>query len=347
MAEIKTTIPRGSWVLVTGASGFVASHVVKEFLQRGYKVRGTVRDLAKYSWLVQDLFKTDADKSNLEIVQVPDLAAEHAFDEAVKGVSAIIHVATIGFYPNPNNVIPKVVAGTRSLLEVAIKEPSVQQFVYTSSIAAMISPQLDDATQLTADTWNDEAVSQAWAPPPYERSRAWPVYAASKTLAEKAVWEFVNEKHPKFTVNTVVPAAVFGECLSKTHAELGHMWPRILYEGNPDAVAGVLAMPGTIQHNVKDCAILHVAAVLDPDVKNARLIGWGQSCTWNDILAIMRKLCPNRKFLDEVPGLDKYKITADDEQSLAILKRWTGQYGWTSLEESIAQHLPTIVTWYP
>lgn len=244
MPEIKTTIPKGSWILVTGASGFVASHVVKEFLQRGYKIRGTVRDLNKYSWLAGDLFKEDADKGNLDIVQVPDLGAEHAFDTAVNGVSAIVHIATIGFDTNPNNVIPRVVAGTKSLLEAAMKEPSVQQFVYTSSIAAMISPQLGDTTRLTADTWNDEAVQQAWAPAPYEPSRAWPVYAASKTQAEKAVWEFVNEKHPRFKVNAVVPATVLGECLSKTHAELGHMWPKILYEGNPDAVAGILAMPG-------------------------------------------------------------------------------------------------------
>lgn len=244
ITEIQTTIPKGSWILVTGASGFLASHVVKEFLQRGYKVRGTVRDLNKYAWLVQDLFKTDADKSNFESVQVPDLAAPHAFDEAVKGVSAIVHIATIGFDPNPNNVIPKVVAGTKSLLEAATKEPSVKQFVYTSSVAAMISPQLGDTARLTANTWNNEAVEQAWAPPPYEPIRAFTVYAASKTQAEKAVWEFANEKHPHFTINSVVPATIMGECLSKSHAELGHMFLRILYEGKPDAVAAILTMPG-------------------------------------------------------------------------------------------------------
>lgn len=244
MAEIKTTIPKGSWILVTGANGFVASHVVKEFLQRGYKVRGTVRDVEKYSWLVQDLFKTDADKQHFEIVQVPDLAAPHAFDEAVKGVSAIVHIATIGFDPNPNNVIPKVVAGTKSLLEAATKEPSMQQFVYTSSVASMITPQLSDIDRLTAESWNDEAVEQALAPPPYEPSRAWVVYAASKTLAEKAIWEFANEKRPQFMINSVVPATIMGECLSKTHAELGHMFVRILYEGKPDEVATMLAMPG-------------------------------------------------------------------------------------------------------
>lgn len=242
--EIKYTIPKGSWILVTGASGFVASHVVKEFLKRGYKVRGTVRDLNKYSWLVQDLFKTDADKGNFESVQVPDLAAPHAFDEAVKGVSAIVHIATIGFDPNPNNVIPKVVAGTKSLLEAATKESSVKQFVYTSSLAAMFSPQLDDTTRLTASTWNDKAVEQAWAPPPYEPTRAFNVYAASKIEAEKAIWEFADEKHPHFTINSVVPATIMGECLSKTHAELGHMFVRILYEGKPDAVAAMLTMPG-------------------------------------------------------------------------------------------------------
>ncbi len=95
MAEPKSTIPKGSWVLVTGATGFVGSHLSKQFLERGYRVRGTVRDLKTAGWLVDDVLKKYADRGDFALTEVPDLGADHAFDEAVKGVSAIAHVASI------------------------------------------------------------------------------------------------------------------------------------------------------------------------------------------------------------------------------------------------------------
>jgi hypothetical protein len=195
MAEPTTTIPKGSWVLVTGANGFVASHVVREFLQRGYKVRGTVRDLEKSSWLIQDVFKSYADNGDFELVFVPDLAARDAFDDAVKGISAIVHVASITtFSPDPNEVVTQTVAGATSILHAALREPLVKAFVYTGSITAATMCVPGNSTHVERDTWNEEALKLAWAPPPYEPSRGMFVYNASKTEAEVAVWKFVAEK---------------------------------------------------------------------------------------------------------------------------------------------------------
>jgi nucleoside-diphosphate-sugar epimerase len=114
MVESATKIPKDSWVLVTGANGFVAVHTIQQFLQRGYKVRGTVRDIEKSSWLVQDVFKFYADNGSLELVEVPDLGAEGAFDEAVKGMSAIAHVASI------TNFDPDQIKSYRRLLPVLL-----------------------------------------------------------------------------------------------------------------------------------------------------------------------------------------------------------------------------------
>ncbi|KFZ05872.1 hypothetical protein V501_07943 [Pseudogymnoascus sp. VKM F-4519 (FW-2642)] len=77
-------IPKGSLVLVTGANGLLGSHVAKQFLEYGYKVRGTVRDTTKSSWMLE-LFQKDYGKDSFELIQVDDLAAKGAFDEAVKG----------------------------------------------------------------------------------------------------------------------------------------------------------------------------------------------------------------------------------------------------------------------
>lgn len=233
MAEPKTTIPKGSWVLVTGATGFVACHVAKQFLERGYRVRGTVRDLAKATWLIHELFKSYADRGEFELALVPDLAANQAFDKAVKGVSAIAHVATINtFDPDPNKVVPQTVAGATSIMEAALREPSVQEFVYTSSFVTAVMPMPGNSTHVERDTWNDAALELAWAPPPYEPSRSMLVYMASKIEAEKAVWKFSEERKPRFTVNIVSPSMILGEPLSKHHAETSAAFVKQLCDGD-------------------------------------------------------------------------------------------------------------------
>ncbi|CAG9990428.1 unnamed protein product [Clonostachys byssicola] len=337
------TVPPGSWILVTGANGFVASHTVKQFLERGYRVRGTVRDLEKSSWLVQGIFKSYADKGDLELVEVKDLATENAFDSAIKGVSAVAHIATI-LPPDsdPNHSIPLVVSGVTSILESAIKEPSVKSFVYTSSVVAQSFCSPGDHTRLDQNKWNDKAIELAWAPPPYTPERGFIVYMASKAAAEKALWKFVDERKPHFKVNAVLPFTIIGEPLNQKHAETPYYFVKDVYEGNP----GPLMHPAIVHNDVKDCALLHVASVLDPEVKNARLPAWGEYCNWNDMLDIMRRLFPERKFMDDLPGLSKVDVTTDYTQAFALLEKWAGQNGWKTLEETIVDSLPNIQKWY-
>lgn len=80
----KLAVPKGSAVLVTGANGLLGSHIADQFLTYGYKVRGTVRDLEKSSWLV-DVFEKNYGKGSFELFKVPDMAVESAYNEAVKG----------------------------------------------------------------------------------------------------------------------------------------------------------------------------------------------------------------------------------------------------------------------
>lgn len=80
-------IPKDSLVLVTGANGFIASHVVDQFLQAGYRVRGTTRDLKKLED-VSSLWESQHGKGRFEAVVVPDMAVQGAFDSAMKGTNA-------------------------------------------------------------------------------------------------------------------------------------------------------------------------------------------------------------------------------------------------------------------
>jgi len=233
MSSPKTTIPAGSWVLVTGITGYVAAQIAKQFLSRGYRVRGTVRNLSKASWLLTDVFKTYADRGDFELALVPDLAADHAFDDSIKGVSAIAHVASVvTFSPDPSEVIPQTIKGATGILQAALKEPSVKEFVYTSSVVAVAFVEPGDTTHVDENTYNEEAIRLAWSRSAPESIRGAVVYSASKAEAEKAVWDFVKEHKPHFTVNSVGPSHINGEHLHPSQLDSVGTWLKQLYNGD-------------------------------------------------------------------------------------------------------------------
>lgn len=241
MTELQTTIPKGSWVLVTGLTGFIATFVAKQFFELGYKVRGTVRDLEKASWLRDDLFKSQAEKGNLELVVVPDLGVENGFDDAVKGMSAIIHLATVvDMGSDPSVSVTKVLTGINSLLKAAMSEPSVKEFVFTSTLYASGVRMIGKNIHVERETLRDQEVDIAWSQPPLVGHNAFYGYNASKIAAEKRIWEFVAEKKPNFTVNIVTPAGVIGDHMHRPHAESPGAWLRLLYDGDVNIVYLVL-----------------------------------------------------------------------------------------------------------
>ena len=105
-----STIEKGSLVLVTGVSGYIASNTANQLLEDGYNVRGTVRSLEKADWLY-NLFDNKYGRGRFEAVVVPDMSVNHAFDDAVQGVSGICHMASVMTFSNkPEEVIPIVVS---------------------------------------------------------------------------------------------------------------------------------------------------------------------------------------------------------------------------------------------
>jgi nucleoside-diphosphate-sugar epimerase len=234
MSSPIAALPKGSLILVTGATGYIASQIIKNLLQRGYRVRGTVRDLNKASWLNNELFPSYATSGDLELAQVPNIAVSGAFDEAVKGAVGVIHVATIATWsPIPDEVIPPTVQAAVNALESALKEASVKRFVYTSSVVAQGLVLPDTELHIDSNSWNDKVAQYAYAPPPYEANRGSAVYGQSKVEAERAVWKFVEDKQPSFTVNVVNPNLVLGEVLNKRQWSITPGWIKSLWEGNP------------------------------------------------------------------------------------------------------------------
>ncbi|KAK0619568.1 putative aldehyde reductase 2 [Immersiella caudata] len=338
-----TSTPPGSRVMVTGANGLLASHICLQLLERGFNVRGAVRDTAQSSWLLEGRFKAHADRGAIELVSVPDFGVKGAYDEAIKGASAIIHTAYVtNIVPDPHKVITPMVVAIDSILNAAMREPSVKGVVFTSSAiaASPLLPHIDNGN-VDRNSWNEAALEAASAPPPFGASHAMANYPASKVAAEKEIWKVVDQHQDglHFNVNVVSPAGLIGEPLNEKHVEGQANWVVHAYRGNK---AVMDALPATFYADVKDVALIHVAALLDPKVKLVRLQSWGHSAHWNEILAILRKRRPHKQFLDDYAEPYHLKVSVDQSESLALLEKWSKdpeKRGWTSLEDCVAENI--------
>lgn len=189
-------------VLVTGASGFLGAHVVKALLDRGFAVRGTVRSTSKGEYLK----KTFGNK--FEYAIVPDMEEPNAYDNAVPGVEAVVHTASVVKMTteHPDVIIKPSVAGQVNILEsVKAHGSSVKRVIITSSIAAIGGLTEDQWNQKVVDAVNEKGINAA----PHEK------YSASKMLAEKAAWDFVEANKGKlsFDVVAINPPWIFGPML--------------------------------------------------------------------------------------------------------------------------------------
>jgi nucleoside-diphosphate-sugar epimerase len=117
-------------------------------------------------------------------------------------VAGLVHTASIlTFSSDPNEVVTPVVKASLNIIKAAANFPGIKRVVYTSSSMAAASPFPDKEFVVDAKTWNESSVEVAWKPPPYEPSRGFDVYGASKTQAEQALWKFMEEEKPNFVLN--------------------------------------------------------------------------------------------------------------------------------------------------
>ena len=205
-------IPLGSLILVTGVSGMIAVHIADEALKAGFQVRGTVRSVEKGQG-VAELLKAPG----FEYAVVPDMAAEGAFDEAMQGVSAVVHTASIhNFSGNLGDVSPPLVRGSMNVLEAALANPTVKRAVFTSSTGTAANPRPGVAFHVGRDTWNEDAISLVRTTAPEQQAAMgfdWKmqVYRVAKVETERAIWDFVAQRKPPFAVNVINPGLNFGK----------------------------------------------------------------------------------------------------------------------------------------
>ncbi|VUC27277.1 unnamed protein product [Clonostachys rosea] len=276
-------------VLVTGASGYIATHTIDSFLRQGYNVRGTVRSQKSAS----EVLKTHAKyPGQLTTVIVPDIAEPNAFDEAVKGVDGIVHLAS-PFITNAvdfeKELFQPAVKGTTSVLESAQKyNPAITRIVITSSFASVLDPAQGNRPGYTY-------TEADWNPVTPETASANPVvaYLASKTFAEKAAWDFVRDNKPNFDITTLLPPMVYGpvdqhvEDATKLNTSAADIYR--LIDGSekevPDTSFWAFA-------DVRDLAEAHVRAFERPEAAGQRYLITSSAYSYQNIVDIIREKFP-------------------------------------------------------
>ncbi|KFX98713.1 hypothetical protein V490_02167 [Pseudogymnoascus sp. VKM F-3557] len=342
MASIKEelyVIPPGSRILVTGANGYIGSHVVQELLSLGYIVRGTVR--SEKLWL-DELFKSKFGPDSFESIVIPDLGNFDTLSKAMRDVSGVIHVASdVSFSPNAEEVIPKVVSATETVLEAAAKQPegSIKRVVLTSSASAAALPQPGvEGVVVTKDTWNTATVKAAFDENTPADAMPFTVYVASKTEGERAAWKWVKNNKPAFEFNAVLPYYTLGQVLHREITGSTMKWAANLLKGDVAA----FGFPGQYV-NVIDLARVHVVGLLHPEVKSERLFAFASTFTWNEFVSILRKLRPGNAEIPSPPDNELRDLSdiVPARRAENLILSFFGQ-SWIGLEESIRAGIDSL-----
>ncbi|PVI00882.1 aldehyde reductase II [Periconia macrospinosa] len=328
----------GDLVLVTGANGYIGGVTIQKLLDAGFRVRGTVRDISapKNAWLQPHY------GPNFSLVQVPDVAAPNAFDEAIKGVHGVCHTAaSLIFDPDPEIAIAPEINGVMNILNAAATQDTVKRVVYTSSSCAAVQIKSGRKYHLNQSSWNEEAKAAWTLPITNEFSRGFINYEAKKMEGERRAFQWMKDNKPRFEFNSVLPNVNFGTMIrpDKTGFISVPGLLKMLWEGET-AFTGMLLPQWYV--DVEDTALLHVAALTFPDVVSERLFAYAGRFCWNDVLEIFRKEVPEKKFIDnleEVPD----NGTVENQRSVEILKRLGKKEGFTLLEEAIKKWIPFML----
>lgn len=271
-------MPEQSPVVVTGASGFLAKHVVLALLREGLPVRATLRDPGRAAEVRQAVvphLPAGAER-RLSFVTA-DLTADDGWAAAMAGAAALIHTASpfpIAQPRDPDAVIRPAVEGTRRALRAAAAA-GVRRVILTSSTVAIIGRRRDGHVHTEAD-WAD-----ADGPPDTP-------YARSKVMAERAAWEIAAQEG--LALSAINPSFVLGPPLDSRFGSSISLVRRILRGRDP--LVPRLGFPVV---DVRDVAEAHLRALMQPETAGERFIASAGSLWMTDWGRILKTVWPDRR----------------------------------------------------
>ncbi|HEY9195072.1 MAG TPA: aldehyde reductase [Mucilaginibacter sp.] len=260
-------------VLVTGGAGFIAVHCILQLINQGYRVRATLRTLQREAE-VRTMLKeggVEAD-DRLTFIQA-DLSADKNWDKAVNGCTYVLHIASptpkLNFKHEDEMIIPAREGVLRVLR--AARDAGVKRVVLTSAIGAIVYGHPNQTAPYDETVWTNTAKA--------------PAYQKSKTLAEKAAWEFIEQEGRGLELTVVNPVTVMGPVLGASYSHSIHLIKNLLTG----------KMPGCPRINssfvdVRDVATLHLLAMMGPAANGERFVATAGESIWLvDVARILKE----------------------------------------------------------
>jgi len=332
-------------VLVTGGSGFIAGHTILQLLAAGYKVRTTVRNLNREGE-VRAVLKSDGSVPGDHLsFAVADLMSDASWPAAVSGCEYVLHIAS----PFPSTV-PKhedelIVPAREGALRVlrAARDAGARRVVLTSSFAAIGYGHPEQQAPFTEKDWTDPSGADVMP------------YTKSKTLAERAAWDFIAREGRGLELAVVNPVGVFGPVLGPDFATSILIVQKFLDGSMP----GVPRMSFGVV-DVRDVADLHLRAMTNPAASGERFLAVAGDFMWLiEIAQLLKarlgeaaKRVPTRQLPDWLVRLARFKDPAV-KQILPELGKWKNAtsekaqrvLGWSprSREESVVATAESLV----
>ncbi len=293
-------------VLVTGISGFIGSHTAVKLLEKGFKVRGTVRNKDKGARIAAKICaQAKMPTDSIELIEA-DLSLDKGWADAVKDCRFIQHIASPLPIEPPSDreaLVPEARAGAQRVLENGFSA-GAERIVMTSSIAAMIGQKNRPK--------HFKFGEKDWTDPDWKKQTAYPV---SKTRAEISAWAYAEAQGLTDRLVTVNPGMVFGPdpfengsaSLQVINALLRKEFPR----------SPKLAFPVV---DVRDVAAIHVAAMTAPKAGGRRLIAGRETLWFKDMVDILQAAYPKANLpKGELPNILLRIIAIFDDRLKTLL----------------------------
>ena len=261
-------------VLVTGGSGFIGSFCILELLGAGHQVRTTVRSLSREPDVRAMLQTAGVDAGPRLTFAAADLSADHGWQEATAGCEYVLHVASpfpMGVPKHEDDLIVPAREGALRVLR-ASRDAGVKRVVLTSSFAAIGYGHPPQSRPFDETSWTDPTTGVS-------------AYVKSKTLAERAAWDFVAKDGGGLELSVVNPVGVLGPVLGPDYSTSIALVQRLIdgaLPGAPQLHFGIV--------DVRDVADLHVRAMTDARANGERFLAIaGDFVSMREIALVLKR----------------------------------------------------------